>query len=58
MDGVPFMISEKFACAPEGVSCLHSHSHVHSLSVHGEWSQGIDTNCLLLAADLWEPTSC
>lgn len=22
MDGVPFMISEKFACAPEGVSCL------------------------------------
>lgn len=57
MDGVPFMISEKFACAPEGVSCLRS-SRVHSWSVRGEWSQGVDTKCLLLGADLWEPIPC
>lgn len=23
MDGVPFMISEKFSCVPESVSCMH-----------------------------------
>lgn len=51
------MISEKFACAPEGVSCLRS-SRVHSWSVRGEWSQGVDTKCLLLGADLWEPVPC
>lgn len=42
------MISEKFACAPEGVSYLNSSSHVCNSSFHGERSHSINTNYQLL----------